>query len=321
MACFNLMKAYRSREGRNEATGKWPIVFDARDGYQDEPVYIPCGQCIGCRLEKSRIWALRCMHESQLHDHNCFITLTYNQEYCPTSLQIEDLQKFFKRLRKRVGKVRYFACGEYGEKNQRPHFHIILFGFDFPDRYYWSGSGQARLYRSDILESLWTYGHTLIGECTFESCSYTARYCLKKVNGKKKTEHYVSHETGEILRPEFAVMSRRPGVGLEWFENFKSEVLAHDGMCFMNGVFCKIPRYYRDKAEGEEKDFFLTKSAKGTRFLREHAFKDEYSPDRMQVKEELQKIRSSQLKRSLEFDPTTEPDGSYVELLEDKLNL
>ena len=95
-------------------------------------VVLPCGQCYACRIAKSREWASRCVMESKLHKENCFITLTYNDEHLPSdlSLQKDDFTKFIKRLRKNTGdKIRYYACGEYGDLYQRPHFHACLFGY------------------------------------------------------------------------------------------------------------------------------------------------------------------------------------------------
>ena len=126
MTCYHPLQAYRSSEGRNSETGKWPIVFSVTAGYADLPVTIPCGQCIGCRLERSRQWAMRCVHEASLHEQNSFITLTYDNDHLPVggSLNVEDMQKFWKRLRDHLfqrgysGKLRYFQCGEYGSTFQ-----------------------------------------------------------------------------------------------------------------------------------------------------------------------------------------------------------
>ena len=108
MACYYPLKGYRAR-AVNPKTGKRSIVFDSSLGFMDMPVEFACGQCIGCRIERSRQWAIRCVHEAQLYEANCFITLTYAPEHLPKngSLVLEHFQKFMKRLRKRVGFV-YF---------------------------------------------------------------------------------------------------------------------------------------------------------------------------------------------------------------------
>ena len=130
MACYHPMTAYRSRAGRDPKTGKWPVVFNITQGYADMEVSVACGQCIGCRLERSRQWAIRCVHEASLHPINCFITLTYSPEhehrlYVPypdletgevignqLSLRKDDFVLFMKRLRKKFGEgIRFFHCG------------------------------------------------------------------------------------------------------------------------------------------------------------------------------------------------------------------
>ena len=133
MPCYTPLKGWRSQE-RTES-GKRAITFRLREGYADMPVDVPCGQCIGCRLERSRQWAVRCMHEASLYENNCFITLTYNEDHIPSdgSLKKDHFQKFMKRLRKKFGAgIRFFHCGEYGAELSRPHYHAILFNFDPP---------------------------------------------------------------------------------------------------------------------------------------------------------------------------------------------
>ena len=156
-------------------TGKRPIVFNPNAGFRDLPVSVPCGRCTGCRLEYSRQWAIRCVHEAQMHEHNAFITLTFDKEHLPDdhSIRKEHLQKFFKRLRKRIGvDIRYFACGEYGSRNNRPHYHAIIFGYDFPDKYLHTKTRNGDLlFRSPTLEKAWKFGYSLIGHVTFESAA------------------------------------------------------------------------------------------------------------------------------------------------------
>ncbi len=240
MACFRPLEGFRSPSGG--------IVFSRHDSI-GLPMSVPCGQCIGCRLERSREWAVRCVHEASLHDVNCFVTLTYDDEFLPHfgSLLMDDWQKFFKRLRKRVGKIRFFGCGEYGEQFGRPHYHACIFGYDFPDKVLWAHRSGHDTFRSPLLESVWTYGQSEIGSLTFESAAYVARYCLKKVTGKRARAHYecVDPETGEIgsRLAEFATMSRRPGIGTGWFEKFSSDVYPSDEV-ILGGKSFKPPRFY-----------------------------------------------------------------------------
>ena len=108
------------------------------DQYPDG-LLVPCGRCLACRISKRREWSLRMLHELADYDDAMFLTLTYNDDNLPPngSLVKADLQKFFKRLRKRLDvdgrKIRYFACGEYGEQTQRPHYHAIIFGLSLRD--------------------------------------------------------------------------------------------------------------------------------------------------------------------------------------------
>jgi hypothetical protein len=238
MACYRPLRAYAPASGR-DADGKLDISWRPMRGY--EPISLPCGQCIGCRLERSRQWAMRCVHEAQMYDRNCFVTLTYDDEHLPPdgSLNKRDITLFLKRLRKRYGAgIRYYQCGEYGELLARPHHHAILFNHDFDDKYLWSVRDGVRLYRSESLEHLWPYGYSTIGDVTFESAAYVARYVTKKITGKREGEHY----RGKM--PEFATMSRRPGIGRAWLERYKDDVYSYDYVVLRNALKLRPPRYY-----------------------------------------------------------------------------
>lgn len=190
---------------------------------------IACGQCSGCKLERSRQWAVRCMHEASLHDSNSFVTLTYKD--APPSLEYRDFQLFMKRLRKRLGACRFFMGGEYGELHGRPHFHALLFGVSFSDRRYLakSPSGQ-RLYSSELLSSLWPQGYASVGEVSFESAAYVARYCMSVITGDMAVEHYGGR------KPEFGRMSLRPGIGRAWLDRYGRSDVLPDGKVVVNGV-------------------------------------------------------------------------------------
>ena len=239
------MQGYRSR-----ADGK-TIVFNPTHGWVDRPLTIPCGQCVGCRLERSRQWAVRCVHEASLHEDNCFITLTYNNESLPEdgSLNKKHFQDFMKRLRKKYKnkKIRYYHCGEYGDKNFRPHYHAIIFGLEFDDQKLFTVNNGEKLYTSEKLEKLWPFGFSTIGTVTFESAAYVARYVMKKVNGKNAKNHYerVDSNTGEIysLVPEYNTMSRRPGIAAGWFDKYKDDVYPSDNIHLREKTF-RPPKFY-----------------------------------------------------------------------------
>lgn len=242
MTCYHPLMAWRNPNAINPETGKFAILFSPPENWRDcEPIKVPCGQCVGCRLERSRQWAMRCVHEASLYDKNCFITLTFDDEHIARdgSLHLEDFQKFMKRLRKKFGEgIRFFHCGEYGTLNQRPHHHAILFNFDFPDKELWSVRDNVKLYRSSSLERLWPYGFSTIGDVSFESAAYVARYCLKKVTGSVAESHYQGR------KPEYTTMSRRPGIGREWFLKYKNDIFPNDKCVIREGLVCRPPRYY-----------------------------------------------------------------------------
>jgi len=207
------------------------------------------------------------MHQASLSDDNCFVTLTYNDEKIPKvfgvpTLLKSDVQKFIKRVRNLYGEgIKYYLCGEYGDENKRPHYHICLFGIDFNDKQIFNIKNENKIYTSKKLDELWTdpedqksYGFSTIGQLTFETAAYTARYCLKKWKGKDWQKHYevINEETGEIksIQPEFALMSRRPGIGKNWFDQFKEEVMVNDSV-IVRGKEMKPARYYDNQIEKE----------------------------------------------------------------------
>lgn len=249
MPCFRPLAAWRKAE-RNPS-GKRGITFRQSESNLI-PIQLPCGQCIGCRLERSRQWAIRCVHEAQLHKENCFVTLTYDDSHLPDggTLVVRDFQLFMKRLRKAIGdaRVRFFHCGEYGEQMDRPHYHACLFGYDFPDRELWSIRDEVKLYRSAMLEKLWTVGFSTVGDVTFESAAYVARYITKKVTGKG-----IEIEPGRVIspeewyggrKPEYVTMSRRPGIGANWYKKYARDVYPADSVVVRGGVKCRPPRFY-----------------------------------------------------------------------------
>ena len=222
-------------------------------------VPIPCGQCVGCRLEHSRQWAVRCMLESEYHDENYFITLTYSDDTVPMSeyidmetgeiktsltLQKKDVQDFIKRLRRHFDYndkdgFRYFCCGEYGSKSARPHYHMIAFGLHLDDLVLWKETPLGNYYTSELLTSKWGHGHVIIGAVTFESCAYVSRYIMKKQKGKN-ADVYESYN----INPEYIVMSRNPGIGRQYFEDNFEDVYRFDNVLLSGGLLVRPPRYF-----------------------------------------------------------------------------
>lgn len=214
---------------------------------------LPCGKCIGCRLERARQWAVRIMHESEMHEDSCFITLTYRDEDLPPdgSISVSVAQLFMKRLRARIApvKVRFFLVGEYGEVTGRAHYHLLLFGYDFPDKVVLSETPTQTLYRSDILADIWGFGNCSIGQVTFDSACYVAKYACKKIIGKMAAAHY----RGRL--PEFCTMSRRPGIGSGWIKKFSSDVFPSDEV-IVKGFPARPPRFYDKFLEVQNPDLF-----------------------------------------------------------------
>lgn len=233
--CYGPLTAYYPKRSSNDRR----LVFKASDSETGIPLRIPCGKCVGCRLEQSRQWAVRCMHEKRLHNASAFLTLTYAKMPPGNSLQLADYQNFLKRLRHHTGTgLRFFGCGEYGSITQRPHYHLLLLNSDFNDKKIAVRGTEYNLYASPLLSKLWPHGHHTIGNVDFHSAAYVARYCVKKnQNGKLVND-------GRL--PEFVTMSRRPGLGHGYFDRFRDEILNHDNI-IVNGVPAALPRFYDNK--------------------------------------------------------------------------
>ncbi|AJK28271.1 putative replication initiation protein [Eel River basin pequenovirus] len=304
MPCYYPRDGWRSRSV-NPETGRRSVVFDRKAGFEDMPVTVPCGQCIGCRLERSRQWAMRCMHEAQLHDDNCFLTLTYDDEHLPEdgSLDVKHFQDFMKRLRERIKprKVRFFHCGEYGEQTLRPHYHALLFGFDFPDRVFYTTRNGNSLDISPTLQELWGHGFCTVGALTFESAAYVARYVLKKVTGDGAEDHYtrVNSETGEIVkvRPEYTTMSRRPGIAADWWRKYRQEVIDHDSV-ILRGREMRPPAFYDRLLEVEEPELHARMKAK--RKAQGERFAHDNTTNRLRTREKVKRAQVTFLKRTVE---------------------
>lgn len=273
-------------------------------GGRSSSVTVPCGQCVGCRLERSRQWAIRCLHESQLYEFNCSITLTYSPFFCPSdfSVSVRHFQLFMKRLRKAsLFKIRFFHCGEYGrtvvdsETGEvslgRPHYHAILFNCDFIDKVRAGSSpGGLPLYQSDTLDEIWGMGRARIGDVTFESCAYVARYILKKLGND-----------GDFKRldgraPEYVTMSRRPGIGAGWFDKFRDDVFPSEEVV-VRGRKCRPPRFYDELLRRQNPVGFA--ELKARRLMAKRDFWESCKP-RLEVKEAVAKSGLSKLKRPLE---------------------
>lgn len=313
---------------------------------------IACGRCSGCRLKRSREWAMRCLHEKQMRKHSCFLTLTLKDSNQLT-LIYEQFQAFMKRLRQSASRARERACittrrpratpailcdwraafglrpktsirlipdiafymaGEYTEPQPdkgypggRPHYHALIFGLDFNDKtYLYTTPAGSNIYRSATLEKIWTEGYSSVGELTFESAAYVARYVMKKRtgDGEKKEYKIIDLETGEIntKTKEFNQMSRRSGkkgeagIGSRWIKKYKDDVYT-TGKVIIRGHKNNPPRYY-DKYL-KQLDRAALEDFQYARFLEQLEQAEHHTPERLAVQETVAAAKTKSLKRSL----------------------
>lgn len=267
MPCFYPMEMRldgKTASGKNRyiMTGRF---YGVKSRFTD--IVVPCGQCRGCRMDRSREWANRMMLELPYHEHNYFLTLTYDEEHVPRSyyladddgvvdedvecltLKPEDMTAFLKRLRRwqeyKFGKhdFRYYYCGEYGSQTHRPHYHMIAYDLELPDL---EVGGKTELgfqyLRSQKLDELWGNGYVGISDVTWETCAYVARYILKKLNGDA-AEFYRTFN----LVPEFVRMSLKPAIGKRWYEEHGDEIYKNDEILIKTkerGIKSKPPHYF-----------------------------------------------------------------------------
>ncbi len=262
-------------------------------------------------MARAKSWALRCVHEAQMHEENSFVTLTYNDEHLPKDgdLRCRDFQLFAKRLRKKK-KFRYFQAGEYGDDNLRPHFHALLFGVDFSDdRYFWKNRRGHLVFRSPTLEEAWKNGFCEIGSLTVESAAYVARYCIKKASDPKSEDPDVRFEqekkfsryervdgsTGEVsyVRPEFVTMSRDPAIGVSWLRKFKSDVFPGDEVIHEGRRYLP-PRRYLDELSDDQ-----VEEIKARRRLKVGLHAADLTADRLRVRERVLNSKVDRLLRDL----------------------
>lgn len=300
MACFHPIRAFQLADRS--------IKFIER-GDVRRVLDLPCGQCVGCRLERSRQWAVRCMHECQSHEFSSFATLTYSGDVMP-SLSYRDFQLFMKRLRHSFPNVRFYMCGEYGGDYGRPHFHAILFGVAFSDRLYFRESSPGcKIYTSQRLSSIWGHGFASVGDVTFDSAAYVARYACKSAlpghDGKRMSvdSGFVDCDTGEYwpFVREFNRMSlgsgpdKLGGIGCSWFKKYRAEVFENDYVV-LNGVKMKPPKYYKhllEVCDAESSEFVSFQ-----RGIKAEDFAADNSDVRLAVRERVTKARLSFKSRS-----------------------
>lgn len=344
MACYHPIKAYY----RLKEDGKKDLIFVDdnslpvldRDGVlYPGKINLPCGQCLGCRLEYSRQWAIRCMLEASLHENNYFVTLTYNDDHLPFRIFDEFVDPdtgellegsgishplvkshpvmFMKRLRSSVkyhfgiDGIKVYYCGEYGDKTGRPHYHLLLFGMPCLNdlEYLFTNKVGSNFYSSQFLSNCWQdekssdLGFVVIGDVTFDSCAYVARYILKKQKGQSSSFYEVNG-----LEPEFCNMSRRPGIARDYYDVHKNKIYKIDELTLVGSkgkpIQCKPPKYF-DSIFGFEDPDRLKELKRSRQRSAENSMKNQLSktnlsePIYLKLKEENRKNSLKLLSRDV----------------------
>lgn len=264
MPCYHPLLGVWKGEKTASGSKRYEIIgnVDFRDcPPMYEHVMIPCGKCIGCRLDYSRSWADRMMLELEDSGKGLFLTLTYDNEHMPVSMidvdgtvygtfDKRDCQLFMKRLREYFSdlRIRFYLAGEYGPKTQRPHYHAILFGIGLDDIRDKVFKGKNELgqdfYISDLMAHIWKNGFILMSDVSWKTCAYVSRYVTKKMNGQYDLKYATFNQL-----PEFALMSRRPGLGAGYLKEHP-ECLDYSSI-FLSGKDgskeIRLPKYYLKK--------------------------------------------------------------------------
>ncbi len=301
VACRKPLAGYQ-----NTRTGG--IVF-VKNEDAGKPMQVACGQCLMCRLDRASEWAARIMHEASMWEENCCVTVTYNEQNMPAdgSLNKKHAQKFIKRLRQKFKgrRIRYYYCGEYGDELDRPHYHFCFFNLDFSDKELFKQEQGINLFVSKTLEQVWGKGFCTVGELTFQSAAYVARYVLKKVTGARAEDHYLrcdEHGVAYWLEPEYTQMSlgrkKGQGIGGTWYEKFKGDVFPSDETPVPGkGVYKGAPRYYEKILDREDPGMLEAVKRARQAYLKENL--SEYSPERLEAKYKVKKASMANMTRGL----------------------
>lgn len=280
MTCFTPLQGWWASKPNH--LGNRYVTFSPHYALRDMPVAVPCSGCLGCRLDSSKSWAIRGEHEARLHGKsNCsFLTLTYKNSRLPVDgmIHLDEMQDFMKRLRINTGKkLSMIYSGEYGDKTNRPHYHLIIFGENFKSdaRPYKRSHHGFPLWNSDLLDATWQgRGHAVVGNFSFLTAAYVARYILKKQTTRTVFPHRfdldewcTSIETGEVFNravyefenktQPFAQASRRPAIGRDFALKYLSDIYPADH-CIINSKPCRPPRYYDRLLKDINPDMFAS---------------------------------------------------------------
>jgi len=284
------------------ATGRWVFTRSSKADLGAE-VQAPCGQCEGCRRDRAAQQAVRCMHEAHFYDRSCFLTLTFDDENFPRS-QSEwerSVVLFIKRLRKQCADVRVmtFGCLELGESTQRPHAHLLVFGWDFSrDEPMARGHSGDKVFRSYELDKLWPHGHASVGNLSRKSAGYVARYTMKKRSFNDALGQFVAvpHPlTGELIpfKPSLSI-GRSKCLGKRWFLKYGEQSI-REGYLIVSAKQVPVPDYYKRLA----KRYFphVGADAQCEALERVQATAWDRTPERLAVRRQVDAARTRMLKR------------------------
>lgn len=303
-----LMQCTRPLSGQVDKAGRVRFTRTGRRGPRDfeGQIKLPCGRCMGCRLEHSKQWAIRMVHEAECHDANSFITLTYDDNHLPSdgSVDVREWQLFAKRLRQRLGPFRFYHCGEYGEEKGRPHYHAILFGQDFKADRYWAYNKRGNdYYRSPALTETWGKGNCDISEVNFATCQYVAKYITKRITGEDAKFHYFRRDeaTGKFrrVRPEYSTMSRggrngEGGIGSRWYKKWQNQIYPRDEV-ILNGRAVQPPKFYDKKRKETHPQ--ETEARNEARKAKADTYAEHTTPERLKVREAIMVHDMKRIKR------------------------
>ncbi len=315
MPCYSPLEGFKDIK-----TGG--LVFDNRNA--PTPLAVACGQCLGCRVDHRLMWSIRIIHEASMHMDqfgNSWATLTYRSPSACTEQQYADghyvpqdyslrpshVSDFIRSLRRANSdhRIRYFYCGEYGDENERPHYHICLFNHSFNDQYLWKDDEGLYTYTSESLQRHWPWGFTTVAELNLRTAAYTAGYALKKITGKRAEEHYLRcDEQGEAywLMPEYIRMStgrgKPSGLGASFYEKYKRDIFPSDTSPVPgHGERQLVPRYYQNILAEQEPALLESIKELRQEFIKTHAA--DFTPERLRDKYMCARAKESHLKRNL----------------------
>lgn len=315
MPCYTPLKGFR-----DPFTGA--LVFNPQNTLQE--MEVGCGSCLGCRVDHRLMWSIRIVHEAAMHEYNfgnSWATLTYRDPSACTTKQYKNghhidshgqlipshVSKFIRSLRdaNKDHKIRYFYCGEYGDENQRPHYHVCLFNHSFNDQYLWKDDEGLYTYESKELNSHWPWGFTTVAPLNYRTASYTAGYSLKKITGERAFDHYLRcDEHGQVywLQPEFIRMSTGrkfpAGLGASFYEKYTSDIFPSDTSPIPgHGTSQYVPRYYQNILANQNPEVLEQIKILRQKFITEHA--DDFTPQRLRDKYICARAKENQLTRNL----------------------